>query len=123
MIDLYPITLIMNQPDPSTGVRILPGMAGRASGKAELPEQADEEGFDIPESAVFSGEDGQRCVWVIDESSKKVRPQPVTVVSLTAIGMRVQGLGAGQWIATAGVDYLKDGQEVRILAESGVEAK
>ena len=119
----YPVTLVMDQPDPSTGVKILPGMAGRASGTAELPDQAAEQGFEIPESAVFSGDDGKQYVWVIDEGGTTVRKKLVTPGRLTAIGIRVTGLDAGQWIATAGVDYLQEGQKIKILQESGGESQ
>ncbi len=119
----YPVTMIMDQPDASTGVRILPGMAGRVSGKAELPDQVEEEGFDVPETAVFSGDGGQRFVWVIDESSMKVRPQTVTPGELSTSGMRVTGIEPGQLIATAGVHYLQEGQQVRIQKAAGDESK
>ncbi|MHC4400991.1 MAG: efflux RND transporter periplasmic adaptor subunit [Planctomycetota bacterium] len=118
----YPVTCIMDQPDPSTGVKILPGMAGRLNGKAKLPDQAEEQGFDVPESAVFSGDGGREHVWVIDETMV-VRAQAVTPISLTATGMRVTGLEAGQRIATAGVDYLKEGRKISILEDSGAQAQ
>jgi RND family efflux transporter MFP subunit len=117
----YPVTLIMAQPDPSTGVKILPGMAGRVSGKAELPDKAEQEGFAVPEAAVFSGEDAQQCVWVIDESTNTVRRQPIKQVRLTSLGMRIQGVQPGQWVATAGVHNLQEGQQVKILSNSGAE--
>ena len=116
----------MDQPDPSAGVKILPGMAGRAQGKAELPDQVAKEGFDIPESAVLTGDDGQQCVWVIeltDDGSGTVRRQPLTQVRPTSLGMRVKGIQAEQWVATAGADYLREGQKVTILSESGVQEK
>ena len=34
----------------------------------------------------------------------------------TARGVRVQGLEAGQWVATAGARTLVEGQKVRLLA-------
>jgi RND family efflux transporter MFP subunit len=115
----YPVTLIMDQPGPATNVKILPGMTGRATGKASLPDGAENEGFDLPESAVFAGDDGQQSVWVIDESSKTVQRKPISLISMTPLGMRVKGIQPGQWVAVAGVDYLTEGQEVRILKESG----
>jgi RND family efflux transporter MFP subunit len=119
----YPVTCLLDQPDPATGVKILPGMAGRVKGSAKLPDQVEEGGFLIPESAVFSDDENQPFVWVIDANSMTVGLQPVTQVRLTSTGMRVKGLSVGQLIATAGVDYLKDGQKVRMLPESGEEAK
>ena len=119
----FPVTLIMDQPDQSTGVRILPGMAGRVSGRAKLPDQVEQQGLDVPETAVFSGDGGRQFVWVIDENSMTVRPQAITPGELTTTGMRVTGVKPGQLIATAGVHYLQEGQEVRIHKAAGDGAK
>jgi RND family efflux transporter MFP subunit len=115
----YPVTLIMEQLEETEGVRILPGMAGRARGRAELTEQANDQGFDIPESAVFTGTDGKQYLWLIDKESGSVKRQPLGQISLTSVGMRVKGIEAGVWIATAGVDFLSEGQQVAILSEQG----
>jgi RND family efflux transporter MFP subunit len=119
----FPVTLIMDQPDPATGIKILPGMAGRASGRAELPDQVEEVGFEVPESAIFAGEGGRQYVWAIDESSMTVHQQPVTPGTLTSLGMRVKGVNAGQLIVTAGVDYLDEGQKIRLLGEPEVRSQ
>ena len=50
-----------------------------------------------------------------------VHRQLVSPTSLTSLGMRVTGLEPGEWIVTAGVDYLNEGQEIRILEEAGAE--
>ncbi len=50
-----------------------------------------------------------------------VPAQNVVLVQLASTGMKVKGLSPGTWIATAGVDYLKEGQEVRILSEAKEE--
>ena len=118
----YPVTCIMDQP-AATDVKILPGMAGRVSGIAKLPDTVEEEGFSIPESAVFTDDNNQPSVWVIDESSMTVTAQNVVLVQLASTGMKVKGLSQGTWIATAGVDYLKEGQEVRILSEAKEETR
>jgi len=115
----YPVTLVMNQPE---GFRILPGMAGVARGRAELPGDAASEGYEVPETAVFSPDQGEHFVWLIDPASKTTRRQAVRLGELTPRGIRVAGVAAGQWIATAGVHYLEDGQTVKILPEPGSEA-
>ena len=53
----------MDQPDASTGAKILPGMAGRVSGTARLSEEAEASGFVIPESAIFQSDSGEKHVW------------------------------------------------------------
>ncbi len=70
----------------------------------------------IPASAV--GEDGQgRFVFLINENDAvtKVEKSRITIGSLGAHGFEVKsGLKAGQKIATAGLQTLLDGQEVRL---------
>jgi RND family efflux transporter MFP subunit len=92
----YPVTLVMNQPET---FKILPGMAG----------------IEIPISAIFADDGGRSFVWDIDEQTKKVSLQEVHVVNLTEQGALVTGLETGRWIATAGVNTLVEGQQVRIL--------
>jgi len=110
----YPITLIMDQPQ---GFKILPGMTGRARGRAKAPGADASEGLEVPVSAVASADGRTGHVWVIDEATGTVARRPVTVVEMTAAGIRVQGVEPGEWVATAGVHYLTEGQEVRILTE------
>lgn len=111
----YPITLSLEQPDE---FRILPGMAGKARGdrssveKIALEEQAD--AVEIPVAATFSDEAGKTFVWVIDETAKTVKKRQVETGDLTDHGILVKGLGSGEWIATAGVNSLVDGQKIRI---------
>jgi multidrug efflux system membrane fusion protein len=111
----YRVTLIMDQPKDA---EILPGMTGEVRGKAELPANAGESGFEILPSALFQGEDGKASVWLFDEAARKVKRQPVTTVRLNDNSVLVQGLAPGQLVVTAGAHFLKEGQEVRLLEES-----
>lgn len=108
----YPVTLIMDQPE---GVEILPGMAGKVKGKARR--QAGESGTTIliPMTSVFSPESGEQSfVWVIDQDSKTVSRRAVKLGGLSISGVAVQeGLQAGELIATAGVNFLSEGQQIR----------
>jgi len=113
----YPVTLIMEQPRDA-GVEILPGMAGRAWGRVELPAGGDAQGIEIPASAVFS-RDGKDYVWVVesaDGTTGTTKLREVTRGELSARGLsHVQGLAADELIVTAGANYLEAGQTVRIL--------
>lgn len=110
----FPVTVIMEQPE---GRRILPGMAGRASTpRVTLPDNAVSQGVDILVSALFSDESDQQFVWVIDDTTKTVTRRQVTVGNLSSSGITVtKGLAPGEWIATAGVHFLRENQKVRIL--------
>jgi RND family efflux transporter MFP subunit len=112
----YPVNLIMDQPK---GITILSGMAGMASGRAKMAGDAGEEGVLVPAGAVFTPEtEKQSYVWIVDEPAQTVTRRAVTVGAPTAVGILVtEGLSAGQWIVTAGVQSLAEGQQVRLLTE------
>jgi hypothetical protein len=46
-------------------------------------------------------------------SRREVETGPLTDQGITVTA----GLATGEWVATAGVSYLREGQQVRILAE------
>jgi multidrug efflux pump subunit AcrA (membrane-fusion protein) len=110
----YPVTLLMEQPDD---IKILPGMAGRAT--TEISEGGDSEDGSpvVPVSAVFSPEDSQQSfVWVINTETNKAERRPVQIGRLTALGIVItDGVTTGEWVVTAGVNSLREGQEVRLL--------
>jgi RND family efflux transporter MFP subunit len=122
----YPVTLIMDQPE---GYTVLPGMAGRTTGDVT----GDPTGVIVPLSAVFTEEGGSQAalrgqvdaslspaerptfVWVIDEADLTVKQRTVVPDVITARGMRLkEGVETGEWIVTAGVYSLAEGQKVRI---------
>lgn len=111
----YPITLVMDQPE---GRVILPGMAGEATGDVNPPGDLEDEGFEIPLSAVARAQDGSSIVWIVDESSKTVSRRVVELGELTGRGVRVTGIRLGEWVATAGANTLREGQEVRLPGET-----
>ena len=91
-------------------------MAGRATGRIEIPDESLQAGIEIPATALFS-DGGQTYVWLIDESTNTVQRQAVTKGELTSHGVKVPELRPGQWIATAGVHSLREGQQVRIVGQ------
>ncbi len=114
----YPITLIMDQP---SDIKILPGMAGKATGESSSTEDAQiATGIQVPLTAIFSPDDIEKTyVWIIDKESKQVTRREVTTGSLKDSGIIVtQGISTGEWIAIAGVHYLREGMDVKILEES-----
>ena len=113
----YPVTLIMEQPE---GITILPGMTGNARGRASKDaskKMVQDKGIQVPVSAVFSpAEDNQSYVWMIDENTATVHRQAVTLGKITSTGLVItDGLNPGDWVATAGVHYLREGQKVKIM--------
>ncbi len=116
----YPVTLIMDQPKD---IKILPGMAGKATRVVAVPDMKGQSGIIIPETAVFSPENSETTyVWVIDDQAKTVSRRQVKVGELLDTGIAItDGLTPGEWIATAGVHYLREGRQVRILSETPKE--
>jgi len=113
----YPVTLIMDQPDD---IKILSGMAGKATGEpADADASKIPRGKQVPLTAIFSPDDIEKTyVWIIDNQSKTVSKREVIMGKLTDTGIMVtDGLEAGDWIAIAGVHYLREGMKVRILEE------
>ena len=112
----YPVTVGMDQPE---GFTILPGMAGVATGRAELPEDDARLGLEVP-AAALAEVDGATGVWILEaagDGTYTARRQPVELGDLTGRGVRVRGVEPGQVIATAGVHTLVEGQRVRLLED------
>jgi len=112
----YPVTLIMEQPED---FKILPGMAGKAKADkgatAEISKEAGLVGFLIPITATFAGDTGKTFVWVVNQDNMQVNKREVTLLKMAETGSMVTGLEVGETIATAGVNLLVEGQQVRIL--------
>ena len=111
----YPVTLIMNQPEDFT---ILAGMAGRARGLRKQVTEMEATGVQVPVGAVFTPEtEKQDYVWVIDASTGTVSKRAVVTGALERAGIQIlEGLKPGDWVATAGVYTLREGQQVSIMA-------
>jgi RND family efflux transporter MFP subunit len=112
----YPVTLIMDQPKDAV---ILPSMAGRASAKGPPPPEVGEAGLIVPDTAVFTlPDDARTYVWVLDPEAGIVRRREITTGSVSRFGPAVlDGLSPGEWVVTAGVHHLEEGQKVRLLEE------
>lgn len=96
--------------------QVRPGMSAEV--ELLLAGPGGEGAFLVPLSAILPGEgQGRGYVFVFDPQTSRVRKQPVggggvegNMISVT------EGLEAGDVIATAGVSFLRDGQEVRLAA-------
>lgn len=107
----YPITVVVIDSDP----RIRSGMAANVLFEFAVDQNV-EKTVVVPSSAV--GEDGtSRFVYLISEDGSKVtvNKHPITVGKLTPEGFEIKsGLAIGQKVATAGLQTLLDGQEVKL---------
>jgi RND family efflux transporter MFP subunit len=113
----YPVTLLMQQPK---SIEILPGMAGKAKGSVtKNAEQTNT--LTIPASSLLThGSDHKSYVWVIDTKTLQVHQHEVQIGELTPTGISIlDGLTSGEWIVTAGIHSLEEGEKVTILNQSG----
>lgn len=112
----FPVTLVMDQP---SDIQVLAGMAGEARlVKATYPDLATR-GMEIPLNALFSmDEDKKDYVWIIDEATMQVSQREVQLGRMTNTGVVIyQGIQPGEWIVTAGVHFLREGQQVDFISE------
>lgn len=109
----YPVTLVIDQ---SGGETIFAGMAGYAYLFSTKTKEFSGEGFLLPASSLFTDDTLEvTYVWLIDFETMRVYKQGVKRGKLTSQGMIiVQGLREGDWVVTSGVNYLQEGQTVRI---------
>ena len=116
----YPVTVIMDQP---ADIKILPGMAGQASGQVQESEESRQQHIEVPIGAVFTPDtEKQDYVWVIDDQTRTATRRAITSGQLTETGIIIKdGLKPGEWIALAGVHSLREGQQVRILEQASTE--
>lgn len=106
----YTVTMTLEKPE---GLSLQPGMTAEVQGK--LPPTVSTDGFFVPVTAVFGGEGQTRYVWVLDEDMT-VHSKPVVTGEMQDSDIIISsGLASGQRIVTAGVHYLQEGQQVRIL--------
>lgn len=67
--------------------------------------------------------DGKSIVWVLDDKTMTVKPQPVFTGDITGnVVLVAKGLNAGQEIVTAGVHTLNPGQKVRRYQAGAADA-
>jgi len=63
-------------------------------------------------------------VWVVDEQTMTVKRREVKTGEMRAQGIEiVNGLVEGEWVVTAGVNTLQEGQQASILGQEVQEAE
>ena len=71
----------------------------------------------VPIAALLAGENERYSVFVFDRDASRVRKKEVAVRDIRSnFALLEAGVAAGQVIATAGVEFLNDGQEVVLMA-------
>jgi multidrug efflux pump subunit AcrA (membrane-fusion protein) len=109
----------MPQPDE---IQILAGMTAQVWVRTKSGVSVRETGetFLVPVTAVYADEAGSSHVWVYDPDSHLVRARAVTVGEVTPPNhiQILSGLAAGETIAIAAVNNLREDMQVRPLDSS-----
>ncbi|WP_051378459.1 efflux RND transporter periplasmic adaptor subunit [Derxia gummosa] len=101
-------TVRMKLDNPPADVRL--GMTATVRFDMQRPGQM----VKLPLSALLDT-NGQTSVWVFDEASSTVKPQPVQLGGSEGGEALVGGLAPGQRVVTAGVHVLQAGQKVKLM--------
>ncbi len=118
----FPITIIMDAKIPKNVENVNVANAAGFTVRVSIlfKKESLNDKIIIPVTAVMEPEaEEEMIVWVLDRSSMRVHKR---VVELGGFGSQktvevVKGLKYGEWVVTAGVHSLKDGQKVKDLAE------
>ena len=106
-------TVIMQ---PVDGVTILPGMTAVVT--MVLKDPSSKGTIYVPQEAVFGDTQNLSWIWKFDPETAKVDRTQVHMGRLIGDSVEiVDGLNPGDRIVTAGVHYLEEGQEVRLMNE------
>lgn len=114
----YPVTLKMPAPDD---INLLPGMTAQVSVSWTDAVHEDAKVFKAPAEAVWADDAGLSYVWVVNPEDMTVHKRKVRVGELTGNSiLLLEGVHSGDRLVVAGVQFLVEGQEVRLM-DSGSE--
>ncbi len=101
--------------DPAGNV--LPGMTAEVA--LILGEADGQTSYLVPVSAVAAGDEpGQGYVFLFDAASSTVKRTPITGQGVQDNRIFItEGVEAGDVIAVAGVSFLRDGQQVKLMSQ------
>ncbi len=112
--DVQAYRVVFTMPNPPN-INPFPGMSVSLKGMIPLTNHHSSF-FLIPASSVFYSEDKQPSVWLVDPQDQTIHRQPITVGRMEQDQIRVSsGLKAGDRIVVAGVHFLQEGNQVRLV--------
>ncbi len=110
----FAVTFLMVAPK---GVTILPGMTAGVVADLGAVQNTNTKYY-LPVSSVTADAGLQPFVWVIDEQAMTVSKQPVQVGRMSGWNIEIDsGIEPGSRIVTAGVGYLAEGMQVRLMEQ------
>lgn len=111
----YKTTVIVDNP----GGEILPGMTAEVIFHIPLEATPLAGMVWVPIASVFS-DAGKTWVWIVDPQTYRVQKKSVEIGSPESQFLPIKGdIQAGDILVAAGVHFLQEGQEVRVMSEEG----
>ena len=109
----YPISVLVKA---DQRIKIRSGMT--ADLELIYPCMEKNESFIVPVTSVFS-KNNETCVWVFNEQTNTVSLKPIEIEEVISDKMLsiAEGLKENDYVITAGVHYLHEGQEVKLMSE------
>jgi RND family efflux transporter MFP subunit len=111
-------TLVWEMDYPES-LSIYPGMS--VAVELVLPVKTEDSTLMLPSTSVFADQSGgdAQFVWVIDLETLQVHRQEVIIGALRADKIEIiSGVDVGMQVVTAGVNYLSEGDVVRLITDS-----
>ena len=107
----YKVTLTI---DDAEGSGVYPGMTAEISG--ELQEIVADKSVSVPFHAIAGEAQGEKYVWILN-GNDTVSKREVEIGRISDVGMALvtAGLKPGETLVSAGVNYLHEGQKVKVL--------
>ena len=103
---------------PPEDVSLLPGMTAQVTIEVATDDTSTEPDIWIPSGAVLGDDTGGASVWTIDPATMRASRVSVVVGTLSGADINIlSGLESGDRIAVSGVHNLREGMEVRDLAD------
>lgn len=113
----YPVTVTLNE---KMDMDIFPGMAAEVI--FHIQKQDRQNGFTVPVHALNGGNNGESSLWVVDMATMTVQKREVKHILLSGNSVIIEdGINAGERIVTAGAAFLKPGQQIRFMKNTGQE--
>lgn len=106
----YEVTLTMDNPD---GVGVRPGMTAEVMGR--MPQNGEKLGISIPFSSVVGNSGGEKYVWVLKDSDTVSKRVVEVGRIMNDMFLVHDGIVPGEILVVAGVNYLQEGQKVKVL--------
>lgn len=110
----FPVTLAMSDAPVD---QLLPGMTAEVTWQAPSSSSKPARVV-VPLRVLFSDDQGDTCVWKVEDQTMALKRVQVKTGELTETGMEIrEGLMAGDRILGAGVHFVTEGQVVRPLED------